>query len=365
MNEGFREWYLTVCPSLQDGQLEKRQAGIERYCEKATPEDIIFLVKMCFGMDVEKTYFKRFKDAFIQEDASFPAKSNVELTLLAGATLVEIVEHDTVLDHFTELLCLCTTFSQNFKCPKEIMDTIQNQFDEDRCSLREYDESPSAHQVSLENVDTLKKQLEENEMSWDIDMQGQLSCAFDSLVKYIKTLDNQISKLELTQKIYKEDSQILWWMNAEWSELLGRPLKEIKKVEGSMVIGYEAARLVTNFPGPYSMEGILSKLITACSCSADKVSFPNYIMEVSPSCFDKITEDMKGSSLLAHFPICNAILASNYAKKEDEWYPKFKAEFISVEDDSFTIQQYAWQVYLECLTQRAFAELQLKQGGTP
>ena len=351
MNKNFHEWYLEVCPNPNEGQTEKRIACMENFAKTATVEDIKFLLKLYNKLSVDPEQLDNFVELFSKEDPSFSKKNEEERTLLAGAALLEIVENSGVYD-IGELLAISSSFAYEQVPFPEIMDAVRRVFDDDRRSLRENSDKQNRPTLSVAGLPELKEYIEENE--WEADAPTKLLQVLDSVQSGLQAIEKRIAEQEGQQSIYKEDSQLLWWMLSEWSNSLGCSLKSLGKVEGSIVIGYEAAQFVTNYPGPYAMEGVLGKLISLCKGAQKKTAFPDSVMQIPPILREKILKIAKNSPILECLPLCNGIVCSHNAEKAEEWYPKFRREFFEIENDNFTPYQYAWQMYLEVLALRCY-----------
>lgn len=351
MNGNFREWYLDVCPNPSEGQVEKRIACIENFAENAAIEDIKFLLNLYGKRTVGQEQLDKFVESFAQVDPSFSKKHKEELTLLAGVTLLEIVENSDIRD-IGELLIISYSFAHEQVPFPAILETVKQEFDDNRCSLRENLDNQNTPAFSVMGLSELKTYIEEN--GWEGDAPAKLLKVLSSVQSSVQAIKKRITEQEEHQDIYREDSQLLWWMLSERSNSLGCPVKTLEKTEGSIVIGYEAAQFVTNYPGPYAMEGILGKLIAACKGAQKKQSFSDCVMGVPSILREKILKVAKNSPILECLPLCNGIICSHNAEKAEEWYPKFRREFFEIENDNFTPYQYAWQMYLEVLALRCY-----------
>lgn len=351
MNRNFREWYLEVCPNPSEGQTEKRIACMENFAKTATVEDIKFLLKLYYKLSVDPEHLDNFVELFSQEDPSFSKKNEEELTLLAGAALLEIVENSEVHD-IGELLVISSSFAHEQAPFSEILDAVKYEFDGDRLFLRENQDKPTRIVLSGVGLSELKEHIEKNE--WDENAPTKLLQILNGFQSVLQSVESRITNQEEQQSIYKEDSQLLWWMLSEWSYSLECPLKKLGKVEGSIVIGCEAAQFVANYPGPYAMEGILEKLVSSCKGAQKKASFSDCVMQVPATVRHEILKIARNSPILEFLPLCNGIVCSHNAEKAEEWYPKFRREFLEIENDSFTPYQYAWQMYLEVLALRCY-----------
>ena len=354
MNKKFNDWYVDVCLSPQEGQIEKRIKCVEEFAASIKIEDILSLAKLYYGMQVEEVQRDRIAAVFSKIDATFSARYSEELALLAGCVLLEIAENNSDYDSLAEQLVLSIYFCGEPIETPEIKQAIQEQYDKDRIHLRE--SSVKKEEFVKENtVGELEEHIEEN--GWDDDADSKLLTVLQGLDAKVKHLQEGLTKLKETQSIYREDSQLLWWMLSKWSNVLNCELETIGKAEGCLMIGYETASLISNDPGPYSIEGVLKQMVDACLGEDSPVAIADLIMNTNQQFKDRIVAEMKNSPLIEYLPLCNAIIRADNTEEIAEWYPKFKRECIKRDADiNLRPSQYALQMYMECMAQHCYTK---------
>lgn len=367
MNRNLHEWYLDVGIILQDGQLEKRLQGVKKCVGTLEKEKesgnvitwIATLVKLYYGIPADEKTKNLFADFFSTEDPSFSARNTQELALLAGATLVALAENSSYFD-LAELLSLAVSFSRTPTSTPGILEYIRSQFDTDRIELREKEKDVSIKPFSAKQIIELEKMTaaenaeESEQISEIINILKVFQTSYSDLRK-------QVQQLGTAASIYKEDSQLLWWILSEWSEMLHCSLHTLKRKTACLVLGWEGAGMVKNFPGPYAMEGVVEKQLRTCEDGTEEVaSFT--LSEIIASAASELRTDVikmyENASLADMLPLCSALVRSNNTENESEWYPKYCREFLGGKDvPSKTFLDYAWQIYLERLVLRCCSEL--------
>jgi len=92
MNKNFSEWYRTANIEPTDEMLQNRWQGVQNYLEKKFDcSDVLNLVRLFFVLPVDIEFLQGFIVAFNEVDHAFPKKNKLELSVLAGSTLVEII----------------------------------------------------------------------------------------------------------------------------------------------------------------------------------------------------------------------------------------------------------------------------------
>ena len=356
MINNFNEWYIDVNIAPQEGQIEKRVEGIADYAQNVDKEDVCNLVNLYYGLPISEEDVDNFASAFIEKDPTFSARYRKELSLLAGATLLEISAQNTDYNSLAELLTITTSFYRKPSSTPRALNLIRKQFDNDRINIREKSASDGKFDFDQTKVNAHVAVI--NKTPWDTTLAKNLTGLLTEYAVYLDYLINRFDSLQEMQSIYKEDSQLLWWMMSDWSITLNQPLKEIDQIRGCLLVAYEAASFVSNYPGPYAMEGIIKRVTNACKGEKHSVEFTSLITEIAPQLKEIIKVKTKVFPAIKQLPITNAIICADNTADIQEWYPKYCRDASLKENiDKGTLENYAWQMYLECLALSYFEVL--------
>lgn len=367
MNHNLHEWYFDVEIILQGGQLEKRLLGIEK-CVETLEKDkntgnviawIVSLVKLYYGIPANKEIINAFADFFSAEDSSFSVRHAQELALLAGATLVALAD-DSAYCEFTELLSLAVSFGRKPASTPGILDHIRIQFNANRIKLRENAEIFSTKPFPTKQITELEKANSEGNME-TTEQITEIIHILKAFQTSYSDLRKQVQQFGNTASIYKEESQLLWWILSDWSELLSCSLHTLKVKTACLVLGWEGAGMVENFPGPYAMEGVVQKQLGTCEDGTEDIA-PVTLSEVVANAATELRVDVieacQNVSLADMLPLCSALIRSDNTESVDEWYPKYCREVLCETGSSTrAFWEYAWQIYLERLVIRYCNEL--------
>lgn len=346
LNNNFNEWYIDISIMPQEGQIDKRLECIHNYANEINAEDIVTLVRLYYGLSVENDKKEEFASIFSQKDPTFSVRYTEELALLAGAVLVEIAENNFKLDSLAELLSLTTSFYRKPVSTDRVLNAIVAQFDDDRIDIREGRllKQPKIFDKNLlANIEPII-----SNSTWDSTAGPKLISVLNEFSQCISSLRTELINLQNIQSIYKEDSQLLWWIMSDWSNLLNCSLKQLDKSTCCLVLGYEAAKLISNYPGPYAMEGIIERLVGSCRGKTQSLELHELISKTDEKFKSLIIAEAKHVSLLEQLPIIKAIICADNTNDTSEWYPKYCRELsIDEHDTKKTFSKYAWQMYLE------------------
>lgn len=357
MNKNFNEWYIDVSIQPKEGQLEKRAAGVERFAKDITVETVINLTKLFFNFPVGDDFKETFADNFIVDDASFSKRYTKELAVLAGATLVEIAETNGSFDNFVELLSIATSFGGRTPIAFSILETIKELFGVDSLALRE---TSNEYDVDIKIPAT--KSLEEVLPSgWNEEWQKQMAKYIQGITQTLNSIGKELYDFKRSQKIYREDSQILWWLTSGWSKDLGCSFKTIDMQNACLVIGKETASLVSVFPGPYAINAVINKMIENCKGKKNLLDFTDVIQTTDMNWKAEYIKAYNNPRLYDLLPISSALLRAENTSAKEEWLPKYICETnICTDKMKDTPYVYALQMYLEVLTLKCCTYLENK-----
>lgn len=356
MIKNFNEWYIDVNIAPQEGQIEKRVECIVDYARNVDANDVCNLVNLYYGLPIADEDLESFASVFIEKDPTFSIRYKKELSLLAGATLLEISAKNLNYNSLAELLTLTTSFYRKPSSTCRALEQITKQFNIDRIAIREQSFTDGFIDFDKVNLKTVVTTI--NKPSWDATSAQNLTNVLAEYADCLYTLSDRLNTMQKMQSVYEEDSQLLWWMMSDWSTTLNQPLKEIEKINGCLLVAYEAACFVSNYPGPYAMEGVIRKVVNACKGKTQNVEFTKLITEINHTLKKIITSKAKPFPIIEQLPITYAIFCADNAADITEWYPKY-CRTVSVDEniEKNTYEKYAWQMYLECLALSCFETL--------
>lgn len=362
MHKQFAEWYRSVSIEPNDDLLKNRWAGIENYLKlDLTASDIVELVRLFFNIPVNNDgFYTQFIDCFTNIDSAFQRKFALEISVLAGSTLITLIENEDDFSVFATLLTCCIAFNKREAVVPDIYEIIRNEYINYSVSIRENLFINKEENIKFPSVKKLSDHLKVNEAaSWDSNLSSMLNEYLISLNSYLSKAQKTNQGIEESIKIYTEDSQILWWLVGEWSKDLNQPFKELSPIEASLIIGKELADLVDNSPGPYSAEAVLHKMIGYCKKGANQnLIFADAVEAADIEWRKAVLEEYASQNLKEITPILTAISKSLEVENSKEWLPAFKgATKLEADKIKLSSRELAFQMYLECLTIKCLTNL--------
>ncbi|WP_113675885.1 GTPase-associated system all-helical protein GASH [Vallitalea guaymasensis] len=344
MRVDFSEWYSRICLDSESDIIETRWNTLKAYCDKDEHE-ILELTKLFFELPADESFIKNFVEFYNDDDISFNGNNKREIAVLAGSTLMYLLENNR--EYLNKILLAIMSLALIHKdvIIPDIIKKIEEKFINISVQLREIEEEQDFEESILENIKAnknLSEELDENtENNYDM---------FNSIVQQIVNLgDNQI-KLYKRLNVHREESKILSWIVGKYSENLQRKLnKKLNQSKAALVIGKELADKVNILPGPYASRAFLSNMLSLCK-DDNKKSLIEMVDLLSDDMKIIIVEKYKIIDKGINTPVLMAINDAIKSDKCEVWKHTFNNSF-NIQAESIILDNLDWayQLYLECL----------------
>lgn len=334
MIKNFNEWYIDVNLAPQEGQIEKRLECIADYAKSVDANDICNLVNLYYGLTTDKEDLESFASVFIEKDPSFSSRYTKELSLLAGATLLEISTENIDYSSFAELLTLTTSFYKKPSSALRALEQIIKRFNIDRIAIREKNFTDDTLDFDKANLKTVATTI--NKPSWDATSAQNLIHVLGECVDYLQAI-----YLPTQYSIEKDlDSKIsilidLFSSNYEFLEMTD--IVDTSTVSGIIDLLYNK-----------SHQDAITLIIKLCGCTMNQIgkSAVNHLSEIlTTKDFSSLLKQSKNAALwLMSFNL-------NLALCEDAWKQdkNIQLEILKQLKDSFSNVNYTGVNYKSIL----------------
>lgn len=327
--------------SITSEKLTLRENGIESYLgNDPSSEALIGLLKLYYTGECDKEFFEEFVNAFREVDNTFSDDLTNEIQILAGLTIYEMIFQNEWEDIIAEVEIYASIY--NFLGYKSICEDVYNtmmkDFDDRRINIREG--------ISFEEtrVSALGKNVNfasaEDEVVYDEKVAESLNGLVKKVNEIVKSL-NALRKEDMsTMAILYEDSQMLWWLLTGISDDLEEMYSKLDCKTAAILMGTDLAKRVSNFPGPYAVKRLLSKMLDF-ECEKDRFSFDDYIEAIDDDFINKY---------IGQKAVDTPVLYALKKKAENGagcWTGAFAKKF--EKKSEYTLLEMAYETYLECL----------------
>ncbi len=349
MSESIAKWFRGAEIAVMEGTVEKREEGIGNFFDNEYDnDDILELVKLFFCKECTETFLEKFVEKFAEADDTFADDKKKEICVLAGIILSRMCERKSVDDIFSiAIYAKSYVFLRNKPIIEDIYLQIVAAYEKATTENRENIKFDYKGIASLpKEVSFIKKEDENFEITDDD------ANKFSLIIKKINELCTFINKnyrdLAGKNKILYENTEILWWLLAGYSQDAGKTYAELPLQQAAILVGKDLAEIVQNMPGLYSVNNLLCKVLD--KNRDEKALFADYI----DTCADSIIGTMFEETGRR---IDTPILFALYKKMENgegSWYKVFEKNFGKT-DIEYSGMEFAYQMYLECLMWKWFS----------
>lgn len=313
MHSHFSEWFLSAGIELQDDALQKRWAGVEAFA--VGKAEILPLVEIFFGhFDGKDTFLQSFRAAFQQEDGAFRMRdNNQELSVLAGAKLIAVIESSELTLGDLASLAIVSCAAQNLRALPSVGDVA---------------ERASTHL----NARTLNRAK--------ADPNAEV------------TEDETLAAVEQVQRdlaAVTEESNILWWVFGECSRDTGKRWSDYAVEQAAVMAGKELADLTRMAPGPASGAALLDKVVKFAKSKPPAQIVLKDAIAGLPAAWRESFVKTVPQTLLFVCPVSHAVKLSLDLAAGDAWIQVLPGTTKIQRAGKISPQSLAYQVFLERL----------------
>lgn len=341
LEKSFIKYYKRICLSPTKEQITSRIEGINvAKKDYDNSDEIMELLKIYYKLSLTKEEKDKFVDCFYSIDQTFDEQNEEEICILAGCVLANMLYGDNgaLIAYFIKVL------EQFFDGPIEELSGFAND-----AIINFTKEQVPDGQVDIYNLenDLEEKIAQEGNFTEEapeiiVESMERIRVNFNKSINYIKNLQKENIKCQ-------EKIQVLSWIMGESSDLIRKPLTEIKDIEGVLILGMELADLV-EAPGPFSAEAFLHKMLTKCEKTVEEITLTD-LVDNQTEALQKMANEKYGKNAADNIlPIFTAIKLSLDVDEKKAWLSAFRKIYrIDPDEIKFSVDIWLRLVYFECM----------------
>lgn len=355
MDPHFGDWYRSAEIEPQHEILIKRQAAIEAHASELDDGGLLQLGRIFFSIAPDAEAVLALQAAMQASDSAFPMQDNgIELQILAGASLVHILKgkgtgHLRLVAAAT-LVCPALLGLRSDILVADMCSQAGSNMDSWAASHR----LPSSLKPPAASLGVIKKQVEQittagtqNNFTEGAPPSAE---AIQTIHSAVSSLVRKVNHLEKNQLLFREDSDILWWMTGEFSRDLGVHLTEIEFPGVSLVIGKELADLTHTQPGPHATLGVLDRCLRQIGGdTAKQVSLSQVTNKVPDEWRHQFAARDFHDAALPLCPLVSALRFSDEIGGDRKWHDVFLSSTKVSAGTKATAVSWAYQMYRESM----------------
>lgn len=243
----FHHWHKRVELKPESSVLQARWDSAAKFSESLSRDDACSLLRLALFGAVAPEFAKRFSDALVAAEPTFPPEENLELLrVMATAALYSQMETESSEADAVALGLLAVAFQQERIIPvcKELAQRAGEYLSVESERLRPTPEVESDYKM-------LKEATEDE--------------AWADSPEATKLVGNAILELGETMGRIVEENQFLWWLLGRRSSILNARREKLPAKEYALLAGAEAAERVVLLPPPASTEALIEEVLSQCA----------------------------------------------------------------------------------------------------
>lgn len=360
----FPEWYGICNPNPKEKTIQLRWATVQNIKKIITSENALCLLRTYLALpQTTPDFVSEIISIASKKDISFPARKNtLELSILAGSTIVDILESE--MSKRADILAVsCLTYkccdSRKLEPLSDLDVCAQNYIKNRSVSLRQKIEiqkiSYSSWKIDDE-IEGIQTAIAANVLSG---IEEPITLLSEKMLMLLKGLGKDVNRGfkafngVIDQK--QEEADILWWLFPGFSTDLDRPYNELKSCEAALVIARELAERIKILPGPLSAKAFIGKMMNHTQQTDESCSILDIIYS-SPETWRSTY--ISGGTETDHdfFPLSFGIIKSLDIPEKESMKVVFETS-TKIVLQPVELSYVAYQFYLENILMKLFTQV--------
>lgn len=312
-----------------------------------------FLDMQKFRPDMDHV-LNKLEEIFCKNDENY-SKGQKETGILAGIIVCEYCKKQE--DPYALLIVICGRNMGKRPASEVICNEIEKSIFELRKSWRRINQLNSVDLINIaqENKNEVLEEIKavREEEGREIVITSDM---LEMVFKYIETSNRAINTMVKNQKklkenlsIQREELDVLWWLQTEWSDLYNKPLRELSPEEAAAAVPFDLIALNQYILGSVSIKKVLFKALSVVKNLDDSPKTLKDVIEYNQNFPAERIPDMELEPVQ---PILGAFKCMNESKgtKEDgsAWKSLFLIQYKMNPDElKWNVRSFAENLYLE------------------
>lgn len=359
MHKNFGEWYRLVALEPDGSKLTKRWAGVKAWATalRSSDENVLETVRIFHGIPA-KASRDSFLEVFRKQDPAFPQRNDLELQVLAGASLVECVRSvgndgdglrtAVLVGTALEASSLRATEPRLEEMAREVGTALRGIAVEQR-KRRSVDtdamrEKANAATEAMKQIPTIA--------DWNA-LKNVITPVFQALVDAVRAADAELTDAAHSLRSADEETNILWWIEGGCSRDTNKPWGTLQDA-AAIIAGTELADLTDVALGPREAAALLDRVLAESKGSGKDAPLARYVNALP----DDWARDRTANLDEATLGLAPIALATFHRAKSDasSWQQYFDSSSGLKSSTQLTATRVARQAYVEAILLRTLAD---------
>lgn len=364
MHRNFGEWYRLVALEPDGAKLAKRWAGVKAWATalRSSDEHVLETVRVFSGIPA-KASRDPFLEVFRKQDPAFPQRNDLELQVLAGASLVECVQTAASDSDGLRTAVLAGTAleASSLRATEPRLEEIAREV---ATGLRAI-AVEQRKRTSLDTDAMLEKANAATEAmkqiptitDWNV-LKTVITPIFQALVDAVHAADAELADAAHSLRSADEETSILWWIEGGCSRDTNKPWRSLEDA-AAIIAGTELADLTDASLGPRDAAALLERVLSESEGRGTDTSLAGYVNALPDDWARERTANLDEATL----GLAPIALATYYRAKSDasSWQQYFDSSSGLKSSMQLTAARVARQAYVEAILLRTLADAETEE----
>lgn len=271
MHKNFGEWYRLVSIEPDGEKLPKRWAGVEEWVSAIRGNDdaILETVRIFQGLP-SRTSRDAFLEAFRKHDPAFPQRNELELRVLAGASLVECMRRRDDEEHEFDgvraaIIAATALEASRLRVSEPQLGEVMGEVLEGLRQIALSQRKRAAFDAGTIEAKAVAAAQGMKQVAaagdWN-QLKAHVAPVFQALLDAVRGSQSSLAAAEHNLRCADEETNILWWLESGSSRSLNKPWSTLNKDAVPLIAGSELADLTDVALGPQDAAALLERIVT-------------------------------------------------------------------------------------------------------
>lgn len=365
MHKNFGEWYRLVALEPDGAKLAKRWAGVKAWATamRSSDENVLETVRNFHGIPA-KASRDPFLEVFRKQDPAFPQRNDLELQVLAGASLVQCVE--TAVGGNGD--GLRTAVLAGTALEASSLRATEPRLDEIARAVADGLHAIAVEQRKRRSVDTDTIRAKANAATeamkqiptitdWNV-LKNVVTPIFQVLVDAVRAAGTGLTDAAHNLRSADEETSILWWIEGGCSRDTNKPWATLKDA-AAIIAGTELADLTDVALGPHDAAALLERVLLESKGEGKDAPLADYVNALPDDWARERTANLDEATL----GLAPIALATFHRAKSDasSWQQYFDSSSGLKSSTQLTAARVARQAYVEAILLRTLADAETEE----
>jgi GTPase-associated system helical domain len=364
MHKNFGEWYRLVALEPDGARLAKRWAGVKAWATalRKSDEELIETVRIFQGLP-SKTSRDAFLTAFQEQDPAFPQRNDLELQILAGASLVACVQSvgEGGEGLRTAVLASAAVEASSLRAGEPRLDEVSREIlaRVHAIAIEQRRRKSFDRSAIIGKADAAAEAMKQVAAAADWNqLKNAVTPVLQALLDAVRGAERELGDAAHNLRCADEETNILWWVEGGFSRDINKPWSSLKEA-AAIIAGAELADLTDVALGLSNAAALLERVVSESKGKGKEVALAAYVNAL-PDEWARGRAAKADDRALDLTPLTLAVVHRGKSNSAS-WQQYFDASSGMKSSIQLTAARVVRQAYVEAILLRALADIDTKE----